>query len=578
MFAFRADQQRDPLVSDGKNPYYDLGEYGREVQTTSQEAQTWFNRGLIWCYSFNHEAATECFETAAVHDPNCAMAYWGIAYAVGPNYNKSWRMFTPDDRQRSIPKILSALARAEKVQADVPPMERALITALTARFPRSGVGNPGDLSQFDYAYAEAMRSVYETYGEDLDVMTLFADAIMCTRPRRLWDLNTGKTTGTDIDEARVALEKGLARADGRNHPGLCHLYIHMMEMSPFPELALTAADSLRRVVPDGSHMQHMATHIDTACGDYRRSVDSNFNAIRADDKYFSSGDAASLMYNAYRSHNIHAMAYSAMMSGRSADALYAARRLPEVLTLEFMSIQTPRMVDWTEWQLVTLPHALIRFGQWEEVLKLETPANTDLLCVLTATVHYAQGIAFAVLGRIEEACRAKDAFEKACQAVPDHRMYSPASMAAPVLAVASAMLEGELEYRKGNHSKAFSVLRHGIDLEDNLPYGDPPLWMQPLRHALSALLLEQGHSEEAEKLYLEDLGFSESLPRRKARINNVWGLHGLYECFVRNGKHEKARSICLQRDIAMAFADVPIKASCFCRLSAMKGKNGCHST
>jgi tetratricopeptide (TPR) repeat protein len=577
MLRFAADQHRDSLVSRGENPYYDLGEYGREIQTTSQEARTWFNRGLVWCYSFNHEAATQCFETAAVHDPNCAMAYWGIAFAVGPNYNKSWRMFTPDDRRSSLEKIHGALEHAERVQVDVPPIEKALITALTVRFPRSSVGNPDDLSRFDYAYAEAMRSVYEAHGEDLDVMTLFADAIMCTRPRRLWDLNTGKTTGTDIDEARAALEKGLARADGRNHPGLCHLYIHMMEMSPFPELALNAADSLRRLVPDGSHMQHMATHIDTACGDYRRSVDSNFDAIRADDKYFSSGDAAALIYNAYRSHNIHAMAYSAMMSGRSVDALYAARRLPEVLTLEFMSIKTPRMVDWTEWQLVTLPHALIRFGQWEEILELQTPANAGLLYISTATVHYAKGIALAVLGRIDEACRARDAFEEARLAVPEYHMYGPSSTAAPVLAVASAMLEGELEYRKGNHTKAFSVLRHGIDLEDNLAYADPPLWMQPVRHALSALLLEQGHSEEAEQLYLEDLGFSDNHPRRKARINNVWGLHGLHECFIRNGKEEKAKSIRLQRDIAMASADVPIKASCFCRLTALNGKSGCHS-
>ena len=196
---------------------------------------------------------------------------------------------------------------------------------------------------------------------------------------------------------------------------------------------------------------------------------------------------------------------------------------------------------------------------------------------MTATVHYAKGIAFAILGRIAEACHASDAFEDARKAVPDDRMYSPSSMAAPVLAVASAMLEGELEYRKGNHSKALSILRHGIDLEDNLAYADPPLWMQPVRHALSALLLEQGYSEEAEKLYLEDLGFSDSHPRRKARINNVWSLHGLYECFMRNGKEEKAKSIRIQRDIAMASSDVPIKASCFCRLSAIKRDDDCHS-
>jgi tetratricopeptide (TPR) repeat protein len=554
-----------------------LGEYGREIHTTSQEAQTWFNRGLVWCYSFNHEAATQCFETAAVHDPNCAMAYWGIAFAVGPNYNKSWRMFTPDDRRSSLEKILGALACARKVQVDVPPKERALITALTARFPCSNTAIPADLSQFDYAYAEAMRPVYEAYREDLDVMTLFADAIMCTRPRQLWDLKTGKTTGTDIDEARAALEKGLAYTDGQNHPGLCHLYIHMMEMSPFPELALNAADSLRRMVPDGSHMQHMATHIDTACGDYRRAVDSNFNAILADDKYFARGDTASLMYTAYRAHNCHAMAYAAMMSGRSGDAHYAAKRLSEILTLDFMSIETPSMVDWTEWQLVTLPHVMVRFGQWEEIIKLPMPANPQLLCVSTATVHYAKGIAYAVLGRIKEACHARDAFEMARQAVPAYRMYgySPADA---VLAVASAMLEGELEYRKGNFSKAFAVLRRGIEMEDGLAYADPPLWMQPVRHALSALLLEQGQSEEAERLYSEDLGLSDTSSRRVARVNNIWGLHGLHECFMLNGKLQQAQGIRLQRDIAMAYADISIKASCFCRVKAMEVKNACHST
>ncbi|KAI4644041.1 uncharacterized protein J4E78_009824 [Alternaria triticimaculans] len=565
-------------ASNDEAPYYDLGEYRRDAQTTFHEAQAWLARGLVWCYSFNHEAAMQCFEAATAHDASCALAHWGTAYAVGPNYNKSWRMFTPEDRTKSIEKILSALLQANNVAATASPVEKALITALNARFPKSNTDVPDDLSAFNYAYAKAMRSVYEEYGEDLDVVALFADAVMCTRPRQLWDLNTGKTTGTDVDEARAALERGLARSDGLKHPGLCHLYIHMMEMSPFPEVALPAADSLRRLVPDGSHMQHMATHIDTACGDYRRSVDSNFDAIRADDKYFGSGAKAALIYNAYRSHNIHAMAYSAMMSGRSRDALYAATRMSEVLTLEFMSIKTPRMVDWTEWQLVTLPHVLIRFGRWEEILELPEPVDPVLLCVYKATIHYAKGIALAVLGRIEEARQARDAFEKTRQSVPEDRMYSPSSPAEPILAVASAMLEGELEYRKGNHSEAFSVLRHGIKLEDDLAYADPPLWMQPVRHALSALLLEQGQSEEAELLYLEDLGFSDSQPRRKARINNVWGLHGLYECFMQNGKQEKAKSIRLQRDVAVASADVSIKSSCFCRLSASSSKQNCHST
>jgi tetratricopeptide (TPR) repeat protein len=501
------------------------------------------------------------------------MAYWGLAYAIGPNYNKSWRMFTQEDRKASIEKVLRSLAKAQEVDTGASPVETALANALITRFPGSTDTIPEDLSPYDYAYAEAMRRVYEAHGDDLDVIALFADAIMCTRPRQLWNLDTGNTTSKDIDDARAALEKGLARPEGRGHPGICHLYIHMMEMSPFPELALIAADQLRRIVPDGSHMQHMSTHIDTACGDYRRSIDSNLNAVLSDDKYFAQENSSSLLYSAYRSHNAHAMAYSAMMAGRSSDALWAARRLPEILTLEFMSIRTPRMVDWTEWQLVTLPHALIRFGRWDEILQLKMPADPDLLCVFVATLKYARAIALAVLGRIEEARHARDDFEETRRSVPEDRMYSPSSQADPVLAVASAMLEGELQYRVGNFSKAFSALRRGIELEDKVGYADPPLWMQPVRHALGALLLEQGHSEEAESLYWEDLGFSDKLPRRKARINNVWGLHGLYECLIRNGKQEDAKKLKLQRDIAVAAADIDIKASCFCRRTAVEGKS-----
>ncbi|KAH7081810.1 hypothetical protein BKA63DRAFT_219686 [Paraphoma chrysanthemicola] len=564
------------IPSKTSTPYYNLGVYRRAATSASEEAQAWFDRGLVWCYSFNHEAALHCFERATELDPKFVMAYWGIAYAIGPNYNKAWRLFTTDDRVNTVKKALGALNIPEEAAQIATPLEKALIAALIIRFPSSTSAIPEDMSAFNYAYADVMSSVYRDFGDDVDVAALYADSIMCTRPRALWDVDTGKTTGTDVVEARTALEKGMKQPKGRAHPGLCHLYIHLMEMSPYPELALPAADRLRRAVPDGSHMQHMATHIDIACGDYRRSVDSNYDAMYSDDKYFAEAKSTSIMYTAYRSHNIHALAYAAMMSGRCEDALYAARRLPEILTEELMSIKTPRMVDWTELQLVTLPHVLIRFGLWHEVLELALPSNQQLLCIATATTKYARGIALAVLGRVDEAHAAKVAFEEARQAVPKDRLYGQNAQADTVLAVASAMLEGEIEYRAGNYEKAFSILRRGIELEDKVRYADPPLWMQPIRHALGALLLEQGQTQEAEELYLEDLGFSHTYSRRKARVNNVWGLHGLYECFIRNGKHEEAARIRFQRDIAVAAADVPIGASCFCRVSVVS-EFSCHS-
>ncbi|KAF2847545.1 hypothetical protein T440DRAFT_455929 [Plenodomus tracheiphilus IPT5] len=561
---------RNSRNAKGDTSYYDLGEYTRVAHTLSPAAQTWFNRGLVWCYSFNHEAAIQCFQQAAKYDKECGAAYWGIAYAIGPNYNKSWRLFTRDERKSSIAKALGAMEMAKKNVAEYHSVEKALLMALVTRFPTDIDNIPEDLSSYDYAYAKAMESVYAEYRDDVDVAALFADAIMCTRPRRLWNLNTGEPTGQDVVEARKALERGLASSDGRNHPGLCHLYIHMMELTQFPELALPAADRLRSLVPDGSHMQHMATHIDVACGDYRRAIDSGLDAIRSDDAYFGNETVKSIIYNAYRSHNVHALAYSAMMSGRREEAIYAAGKLGEILTEEYMSIKTPRMVDWTEWQYVTLPHVLIRFGQWEDILKLQLPTNQSLLCVYAATILYARGIALAVLGKIEEARVTREDFEKARLAIPQDRMYGPSSPAAPILDVAAAMLEGELEYRAGNYTGAFAALRRGIELEDDLLYSDPPLWMQPVRHALGALLLEQGHSEEAELVYMEDLGLSDTHPRRKARINNVWGLHGLHECLLVNDKLIEAKRIRLQRDIAMASADITIGASCFCRLKKAK--------
>jgi len=568
----KEDCLQHPIKGYAPDDYYDLGKYRRSVTTTSSEAQTWFDRGLLWSYSFNQEEGVRCFTRATEHDPRCAMAYWGIAYASGPNYNKAWIRFDRADLEASAEKAILALARAQKLAELATPVERALIQALTTRFPSGGI--PKDLGQLDRAYAEAMRAVYRAHRDDLHVIGLFVEALMCVSPRALWDLNSGKPTGYGTVDARAALEAAMTRPGGPEHPAFCHLYIHLMEMSPFPEVALPAADRLRRLIPDGSHMAHMATHIDIACGDYRRAIDSNNDAIVTDDKYFAR-ENGSVLYTAYRAHNIYVKAYSAIISGRYEEAMSAAKHLSEILTPELLSIASPPMADWTESLLGVLAHVLVRFGRWEEILDLKLPADQELFCSTVAMIHYARGIALGVLGRMDEAKAAQDDFERARAAVPDTRLNSLPSKEVDVLQVAAAMLEGELEYRRGNHESAFASLRKAIEFEDALPYADPPPWMQPVRHALGALLLEQGCISEAEMVYREDLGLSKSLPRRKARINNVWGLHGLHECFIRSGKHDEAQFISIQRDIAVASADVPIIASCFCRLSKYEASSLC---
>ncbi|KAE8355141.1 hypothetical protein BDV28DRAFT_146432 [Aspergillus coremiiformis] len=556
--------------------YYNLGSHRRSVTTSSKEAQLWFDRGLLWAYSFNHEEAVRCFVRATEHDPKCAMAFWGIAYAAGPNYNKAWIFFDRPDLQKTVKRANDALARATELAGDATPVERELVKALKARFPPSDK-IPSDMQPLNYAYAEAMRPVYHAAGRDLDVATLFGEALMCISPRGLWDLDTGKPTGNHTVEAQAVIESAMAQGiAGRDHPALCHLYIHLMEMSPFSERALPTADRLRRLVPDASHMLHMPTHIDMAVGDYRRAVDSNEEAMIADDKYFKR-ERGSALYIAYRVHNTCAKLYASLISGRSQEAISAAKKLEQIVDINVLKSTSPPMADWTESFLGNRAHVLVRFGRWDEILRLELPAERIIYCATTANILYARGIALSALGRIPEAEAAQKEFEAARAAVLPSRLNSIPCKETDVLKVASAMLNGELEYRKGNYEVAFSDLRKAIELEDALPYSDPPPWMQPVRHALGGLLLEQNRVPEAEQIFREDLGLARDFPRRKARLNNVWGLHGLHECLVRSGKLEEALSIQVQRDIAVASADVPITTSCYCRLSAVRKAETCCS-
>jgi len=517
---------------------------------------------------------------ATEHDPNCGMAYWGIAYARGPNYNKAWIRFDRSDLQRTFKVATTALITASSLKQHVTPLEFALIKALRQRFPIDADGPPPeDLHELDVAYANAMRPVYQAYPNDLEVIALFVDSLMCVSPRQLWDLDTGKPLHCAA-EARATLEPAMATSKGMTHPAFNHLYIHLMEMSLFPEVAQPAADRLRYLVPEGGHMCHMSTHIDAACGDYRKVIESNHQAIMADNKYFSDERAANgaTLYRLYRVHNIMVKCYGGIMAGQSKVAIDAAHFIREVATPDFLAIKSPPMADWTESYVGVIAHALVRFGRWEEILALELPQDQELYCASTAMMLYAKGVALAALGRIEEAEATQAQFEAARAKVPRSRLDALPVLAQDVLKIAKAMLEGEISYRKGDFEAAFESLRQAVALEDVLSYSDPPAWKQPSRHALGALLLEQGRTEEAEEVFRDDLGFGK-LSRRRARINNVWGLHGLHECLERNGKHDQARIIRVQRDIAMASADVPIKASCFCRLSSIqnecgKGTNG----
>ena len=544
---------------------FNLGAYTRPTSTSSPEAQAWFDRGLIWSYAFNHEEAIACFERAIAADEGFALAHWGVAYAVGPNYNKQWDAFDPVDLTTSLRRAYDATERAGDLAQHASDVERDLIWALRSRYPSPDPAD--DMAQWGEAYAQAMRQIHEHWPEDLDVAALCADALINVTAWSLWDLPTGRPAdGAHTVEARRVLESAIARAHGPAHPGLLHFYIHLMEMSPTPEAALEAADALRDLTPDAGHLVHMPTHIDVLLGDYERVIAGNERAIAADDRMAAHAGALNF-YSLYRAHDHHFRIYGAMFAGREATALAAADALAAALPAELLRVEVPPMADWLESFVGMRLHVLVRFGRWDQVIGEPLPADPELYCVTTALTHYAKGVAFAASSRVPEAERAREQFTAAVARVPDTR-YLFTNTALDILAIAAAMLDGEIAYRRADYETAWAHLRRAIELDDTLPYDEPWGWMQPTRHAYGALLLEQGEVETALAVYAADLGYDATLPRACQHPNNVWSLHGHHECLARLGRTDEAAAIKPQLDAARARADVEINASCFCRVSA----------
>lgn len=559
-----------PHVTDATDEYpFDLGSYQPEIPNATPEAAAWFTRGLIWTYAFNHEEAYGCFVRAAEADPQFALAHWGAAYVLGPNYNKPWEAFDPDDLRLSLEHAAHHAERAFSLASAAPDRDKALIATLSARFPSA---SPPEGEQWcqDWAdgYADACRDLARRFPEDLDVLAVVLDALLGVKPWDLWDLRTGApTAGAPSEEAKQLVDRALSLPDGRRHPGLLHLAVHLMEMSGTPESALWVADWSRDVVPDGGHLVHMPTHIDVLCGDYRRVIETNEAAHAADQRYVQHRGPLNF-YTLYRAHNLHFVMYGAMFLGQSETAIDAGRRLEAALPPELLQVQSPPMADWLEGFYPMTMHALIRFGRWQEILDEPLPEDQELFCTTTAIMHYAKGVALAALGRVEEALAERELFRAAVERVPESRTVFN-NTCQDILQVAAEMLDGEIAYRDGRYEEAFAHLRRSVEIDDALPYDEPWSWMQPTRHALAALLLEQNRVEEAEQVYREDLGFAPGIPRANLHPDNVWSLHGYHECLTRLGKDELAAVIKRRLDIVRAQADLPITASCACRLSAM---------
>ena len=538
--------------------YFDLGAHHRTVSTTSEMAQTWFDRGLNWTFGFNHEEAIVCFEKALEEDPNCAMAQWGIAYCIGPNYNKYWEMFAYPEKVQALDTAHKAITEGLATEG-TNEIERALLTALQTRYPDNA--DVEEFGPFNDAFADAMRMVYNDNPNDLDIASLFAEALMGRTPWQLWDLQTGTPKpGASTEEAREVLEHAFnTDAKAWAHPGLLHMYIHLMEMSPTPELALRHGDSLATLVPDSGHLLHMATHIDVLCGEYQNVIARNHLAATAD-KAFTSLRGAENFYTVYRIHNVHFEAYGAMFLAQKQVALDAADELQELLP-EPVVAYLPDLFE-AFWGVKA--HVMVRFGMWEEILAEALPSDGELFSFTTALQRYARVVALSNLDRHEEATAELELFFAARDAVQETRFMfnNPAS---EVLKIAGEMAQGELKYKSGNIENGFEHLRQAAHLSDNLFYDEPWGWMQPPRHALAALLMEQERYDEAEVIYRADLGYTDELPRPCQHPGNVWALHGLHECLTRRQETSEAVYVKHLLEKVQARADVTIGASCYCR-------------
>lgn len=532
-----------PAASDSARPgmYEGFSGYSRKVTTSSDEAQRWFDQGIQLLYGFNHDEAIRSFEKAAELDPKCAMAWWGSAYARGLHINNPEMGEEQSKRAyEAAQEALAALEDGEELR-----VERALVRAVARRYAWPA---PEDRRPLDEAYAAAMERVWHRFPDDPDVGALFAESLMNLQPWDLWTA-AGAPKGRALEIVAV-LERTLARAP--NHPGANHFYIHAIEASPWPERGTAAADRLGSLVPGSGHLVHMPSHIYIRTGRYADAAESNERAIKADEAYFAVAPKPDF-YSLYFVHNVHFLAYASMMEGRYQAALGAARKLERQIPPDFLK----NYVKIADGFMPTTLHVMIRFGKWEEILNEPEPPEGRLLS--RAERHFARAVALAAFGRTAEARKEIERLDSVAAQLDDEWMMGNNS-AKEILAIARKMAEGETLFREGKREEAFQRLREAVALEENLVYDEPPGWMQPVRHALGALLIADGRNAEAEAVYRADLA---------RHPKNAWSLLGLRQALERQGKTAEAESLAPEVERAWARADVSPPASCYCGVAPL---------
>ncbi len=512
--------------------FNNLGNLHFDITSSNDRAQAFFDQGLKLSYAFNHAEGHRSFMEAARLDPNTAMAYWGQAFALGPNINDP----QPDDDRKK--KYNEAMAHAKRLAPTATAKERALIEALGTRYSEDVTL---DVAILNMAYMKAMTKVVKKYPEDANIQILYAAAVMNTVRWNYWDKEGNPSP--NIKEAKAALEMAMKIAP--ENPGGHHYYIHMVEL-PYPDLGVPSADKLVTLMPGAGHIVHMPSHIYIRVGRYKEAVEVNQAAILADEDYISQCFAQGLYPLAYYPHNIHFLWSSASLLGASDIAIDAAKKTAEKVPTGELA-QLTFLQDFASTPLL----AYVRFGKWNEILTV--PAPNASIKHLNLIRHYARGMAFIRKENIKEAQEELDAI-LVLKNDPDlENLIAVANnTSATIAAVAYEVIAGELAALKGDYPTAITHLEKAVINEDKLIYTEPAAWHVPTRQNLGAILLKAKKYKEAEKVYQEDLAILRQ---------NGWSLMGLYNSYMAQEKTGEAEKIMLEYNTAWEHADIKIDKS-----------------
>jgi tetratricopeptide (TPR) repeat protein len=482
-----------------------LGEVHHPVSTKNRQAQQFFDQGLKLVFGFNHDEARRSFQRAAELDPKLAMAWWGIALTLGPNYN------LPVDPEREKAGY-EAAQRALALEANASEPEKGYINAVVVRYSNDP---KADLPALDVAYKEAMGKLAARYPDDLDAATLYAESAMNLHPWHLWMPDGKPNAGTE--EIVSVLESVLKRDP--DHLGANHYYIHAVEASPQPERALASAQRLEKLAPAAGHLVHMPAHIYSRVGDHSASAKRNELAAAVDEKYIKDTALAPGVYSLmYYSHNLHFLAYAACMDGSLDEARKAAARLvanvrPHVTHMPMLEgfLPTPMLV-------------LVGFERWDEILRL--PAPDASLGITNALWHFARGMAQAAKGNLAEAEREQNLFRETAAKIPADATFDMLNKTSDVVKVPENLLVAAIAGAKKDSKAAIDALNKAVAAEDALNYSEPPSWFPTVRPALGRVLLADRQLDEAEKVFRADLDRSPRDGRALAGLRDTLKAEG----------------------------------------------------